>query len=362
MKKFLLYFALALGLVPAVAQNVYTALPSPSPLVCSDFTVFITGDFPATNYLITGETVSVNGSIITVQLNCDAPGFGLTIISPFTHTATIPANTVPSGGPYTLNIQTFFQPFGVTSTLSQQLTVGSCCAAVAEFQTDSTDYCWDENILITDSSSGTTTVDWYVNSVLDHTGAGDFVLSGQSGPTEILQVVSNGSCSDSALVMVNVNPEPPTAFSHIQNVATFTFTAQGGSGFIYDWDFGDGTTDVGPLVTHTYTADGNYNVCLTSTDSDLCQSDSCITVTYSTIGLDETSPEIRIYPNPAADIVQIEGFSTTNIQWYNELGQLIEIAEENTSHEYIHVFDVSDLPAGLYYIQWADKAEKIIIQ
>ena len=361
MKK-LLFFAILFASAPLFGQNVYTATVSQGPLVCADFTIDVTGDFPATNYLILGETVTVSGSTITVQLNLDAPGFGLTIISPFTHTATVPANTVTSGGSYTLNVQTFFPPFGVTSTLSQGIIIGACCAANAAFQTNATDYCWDETVLVTDSSTGATTVEWYVNNVLDHTGAGDFSLTGLSGAVNIVQVVGDGSCTDSTETNIQVNPEPTSSFNVIQSGSLFTFTASGTSAFDYSWDFGDGTTGTGALATHTYSADGNYNVCLTATDADSCIADSCVTVNYSTIGITESAQSFRVYPNPAVDIVQIEGVSTTDIQWYNELGQKIDLLEDASSHNYIHVFNVSALPAGLYYIQWADKAEKIIIQ
>jgi len=48
-----------------------------------------------------------------------------------------------------------------------------------------------------------------------------------------------------------------------------TFDATGSSGNItgYQWDFGDGTTATGAVVTHTYTSSGNYTVNLTVTDS-----------------------------------------------------------------------------------------------
>ncbi|MFQ5758332.1 MAG: PKD domain-containing protein, partial [Candidatus Bathyarchaeia archaeon] len=36
----------------------------------------------------------------------------------------------------------------------------------------------------------------------------------------------------------------------------------------YDWDFGDGTSDTGMVVTHTYSTDGVYTVALTVTDDE----------------------------------------------------------------------------------------------
>jgi PKD repeat protein len=47
----------------------------------------------------------------------------------------------------------------------------------------------------------------------------------------------------------------------------------------YDWDFGDGNTDNGKIVEHTYTNDGTYNVTLTVTDDgDLPASNDTVAV------------------------------------------------------------------------------------
>lgn len=351
-----------LASISAKAQSVDAITVSSTPLACQPWTITVTGMKPMPQFFIAGDSYSVSGSTISVTLNFDAPPIGNPMFAPYTHTITIPANSVPAGS-YNLVVSAFSlvinQQTGLNST---SMILGSCCPASAGFNTNSTNYCWDESVLITDLSAGATSVDWYVNNVLDHSGAGDFNLNGLSGSVTILQVASDGACSDSSETTVNVSPMPSNGFNVIQSGSQFTFTATGSSIFNYSWDFGDGNTSTSALVNHTYAADGNYNACLMATNSDSCSADSCVLITYSSIGLEESSEAIRIYPNPASQFIQIEGVSTTDIQWYNELGQAIQIPEEKTSQEYIHIFDVSRLPAGLYYIQWADKAEKVIIQ
>jgi PKD repeat protein len=48
----------------------------------------------------------------------------------------------------------------------------------------------------------------------------------------------------------------------------------------YKWDFGDGTTATGMVVSHTFTAFGNYRVTLTVTDND---GYSCVDIIYVSI-------------------------------------------------------------------------------
>ncbi|MFT6924011.1 MAG: PKD repeat protein [Crocinitomicaceae bacterium] len=50
------------------------------------------------------------------------------------------------------------------------------------------------------------------------------------------------------------------------------------------WDFGDGNTSISQYPSHTYAANGNYNVCLTTVSSDSCTSTFCSTVNISCLG------------------------------------------------------------------------------
>ena len=50
------------------------------------------------------------------------------------------------------------------------------------------------------------------------------------------------------------------------------------------WDFGDGTTSTTPYGSHTYLADGNYVVCLTTVSSDSCTSTYCDTININCLG------------------------------------------------------------------------------
>ena len=52
----------------------------------------------------------------------------------------------------------------------------------------------------------------------------------------------------------------------------------------YDWDFGDGTTAHGPVVSHHFTEPGTYRVCLTVWDDDGAKGRACITLYVELMG------------------------------------------------------------------------------
>ena len=67
-----------------------------------------------------------------------------------------------------------------------------------------------------------------------------------------------------------------------------------------------------------------------------------------------TAPEVSIYPNPASDIVHIDGVEATEIRVYNVNGQLLKTV--NGSNEIM----VSDLPAGTYLLRITDVDGRVI--
>lgn len=54
--------------------------------------------------------------------------------------------------------------------------------------------------------------------------------------------------------------------TRLGSTTTFTATVQTGSNVTYTWSFGDGATDSGQLVTHTYLAPGSFTATVTATN------------------------------------------------------------------------------------------------
>ena len=133
--------------------------------------------------------------------------------------------------------------------------------------------------------------------------------------------------------------------------------------FTYLWDFGDNTTSTLSNPTHTYSAPGQYTICLSVTDANACTSYFCdsssvqrsassLQMQYATVinttGIEEQEAlSAAVYPNPAGDNVYVifnkplEG----KIRLTDLSGKLIFEREFSGKQASI---DVSGLPQGIY--------------
>ena len=91
-------------------------------------------------------------------------------------------------------------------------------------------------------------------------------------------IVGVQSGQDTLRVNLKVNPEPVAAFTFLTTALQADFTNTTAGMNTYSWDFGDGNTSTTMSPSHTYSAPGNYNVCLTADDGN-CQGTTCQTVT-----------------------------------------------------------------------------------
>ncbi|MCB9232406.1 MAG: PKD domain-containing protein [Bacteroidia bacterium] len=182
-----------------------------------------------------------------------------------------PSHAYALGGTY--NVCLSVTNSCTTSTVCQSVTV--CVPVVAQFSQIVNNYI----AYFTNFSSGSAT-GW-------HWDFGDGNTSTQQNPSHTYAsngtytacLISSNSCAaDTFCTTVTVNcPSPGTAFTHSTNGLTASFTDQStGSVIGWAWDFGDGGTSVQQHPSHTYANNGNYNVCLVTTNAcgsnTLCQS------------------------------------------------------------------------------------------
>ncbi len=101
-----------------------------------------------------------------------------------------------------------------------------------------------------------------------------------AGGSYSVTVSSNRGCAMSSdAVAVTVNPTPAADFTFQVNGATVLFANASAGATAYTWNFGDGSTSAAPSPTHTFTAAGNYTVCLTAKTAAGCSNEKCLTVT-----------------------------------------------------------------------------------
>lgn len=120
--------------------------------------------------------------------------------------------------------------------------------------------------------------------------AGSTITSGQgtsainvnwgstSGPVTVTASSALGCASNPASCSVTVNPVPVANFDTVANGFDISFTdLSTGPATSWSWNFGDGTGSTLQNPTHTFTSNGTYNVCLTTSNNG-CDNTLCYTV------------------------------------------------------------------------------------
>ncbi|NRA11092.1 MAG: PKD domain-containing protein [Crocinitomicaceae bacterium] len=168
----------------------------------------------------------------------------------------------------------------------------------ADFVQDST-AC--PNVAFTDiSTSNTTIIQWYWdfgdgNTSTAQNGSNTYAMDGTY--TVCLTTISSDSCGSTICQIVDINcigggggggsvcqANFALDSSICPNVSFVDLSASQFPIIQWYWDFGDGNTSTSQYPSHTYGANGNYNVCLTTTSSDTCMSSFCSTVNISCLG------------------------------------------------------------------------------
>jgi hypothetical protein len=73
--------------------------------------------------------------------------------------------------------------------------------------------------------------------------------------------------------------------------------------------------------------------------------------TWPTSAEDFDQNDLSVYPNPASDILQIQGMDVASVRMYNLTGQLIKEVYDTS------VINVSDMEPGNYAVVVSDKAD-----
>ena len=186
------------------------------------------GDGSGSNQSAPSHTYTNDGTytvVLTTTNNCGESTFTQTVVIVTSPTAGFAANATSGCGPFTVQ----FTDLSSNNTTSWAWTFEGGTPATST----------EQNPLVTFSSPGSYDV------TLVATGPG-------------------GSSTFTQTALINVLPNPLAGFSSNVTGATATFSNTSQDAISYLWDFGDGSTETVPDPSHTYLAEGTYNVILTA--------------------------------------------------------------------------------------------------
>lgn len=145
---------------------------------------------------------------------------------------------------------------------------------LADFTVDKTDVCRGDTVHLS-----TITIDpridaWHFDTDDGRSshcyteGETDWVFQTETGPKDVTLTVEYNGCFQSFTKTDLINVRGPIAklYYEMECADPFTYMFRDSSydATLLTWDFGDGTTGIGPEPVHTYTATGNYTVYLTA--------------------------------------------------------------------------------------------------
>jgi hypothetical protein len=220
------------------------------------------------------------------------------------------------------------------------------------------------NTITLDQLHGTGFYDWATAGAADKSG--NFYIGGQfeSNITAAglgAGISSTGGNTDFFIMKYgyNCNCNAPAAHFNAgapsgKTVAyTYTGTTAGLDSLV--WSFGDGQTKTVKSsftapVTHTFIANGRFNVCVTAYSS--CGSNThCDQTALSVSGM-AALEGVKVYPNPASEVLTVEGAAGADFILSNHIGQQVLQGHIRSQKEGIRI---TALPAGTYLLQLTDE-------
>lgn len=167
------------------------------------------------------------------------------------------------------------------------------------------------------------------------------------------QVQTEGCAGNMVPVVAAIdNQMPVAAFTYSLNGTICDFTNASLNGATYSWDFGDGNTGTDMNPSHTYAANGTYDVELIVVNG--CGSDTVTQqITITSVGLfnnDDGNTAYILYPNPSNGIFDI-------LMNTDDIGKItitdtegkIVFCKDN-SGKVVHV-DLSLFSKGIYFLR-----------
>ncbi len=203
------------------------------------------------------------------------------------------------------------------------------------------------------SVSGANTYSWSIAS----STATSLVVSPGANTTYTVTGTDLNNCKNTSVVGVTVNPIPSLNISSSNSLIcvgqTASLTVTGASTYSWNTSATTSVIAVSPSVTTTYS--------VTGTDLNNCSNLTLITQNVSACtSIRETalSKAIKVYPNPAGDLVIISsGFDAEmHFDITNALGETVYTKMKLSKGE--TTIDISDFKKGIYFINSYSDGER----
>jgi PKD repeat protein len=376
------------------ANGIYTAILTASapnfPCVDSAWQVITINNVPAPCNLVANFTTNISpGGIVYFTNTSTGTNTNTTYSWSFpgstnsVSTVQNPTVTYPGTGFYTVLLQASNNaspPCTSTKTLSINIpcvldasfshTLGAL--GQATFQSTST------------GTTASTTYVWNFGDGVSNSGNPFVHTYVSSGAYNVSLQAFFGSCQDTVVQSVNVTGLPCVANANFTLVPTGTpqywngIPAAPWNVSAAAWDWGDGSVSNTLYTSHTYSAAGNYNICLSVTVSCASSASSCSS--YSVYRSQQVSQDLvfvniikpglstsienlaagqtafELYPNPNNGnfTVRLSGLRSgpAVIQVYNLVGELVyEKENESAGSELSDEIYLRDVSTGLYLVR-----------
>jgi PKD repeat protein len=175
-----------------------------------------------------------------------------------------PVHTYAIGGVYEVELT-------ATNICGSSLTTNNVTMVlppVAAFTANPSSGCGPLTVEFTNASTGAASYSWSFPGGTPSTSNATNVTVTYAAPGNYTAVLTatNAGGSNSSSQAIDVLTVPSAAFTSAVNGATVQFNNTTSGATTYNWSFGDGTVSNQEDPTHTYTADGVYQVVLTATN------------------------------------------------------------------------------------------------
>lgn len=244
-------FSLCILLLAATsmqAQWIGPMTPSPAPWTdCTSASANLTGNMPASNYMVSSVTHTIVGTAITIDVFITSSGFGSPVITPYTHTQVL---GMLNAGNNSVTINQYHNS-SLVETRTFQFPVNACCAVQSSFTASADSLCENGIVNLTGTSTSANQYVWMLDGVPFDTTMNTSQTFPNAGTYTISLAAGDGSCWDTSATSIYISAPPmlsisgtPTACDSSADGAIDLSVAGTNT---YLWSNGDTTEDLSGL-------------------------------------------------------------------------------------------------------------------